>query len=362
MRAWQDISARAHEFLSEADQPASTQAPTRRQRLMVALVVGIGAGIFSWLMQQRPDAAPDFAYPHTAVRFFLDGQNPYDAMHGPAGARFPFDQPLFYPFTAVLLILPFAAFPLATATGLFIGLSSAALAWCITRDGLWRVHIFASASFVFAATVGQFSPLLMLMAFSPRFGFLAAVKPNIGLAMFVRKPSVLAVIGSLAFLALSVVVFPRWPADWWESLQRSVADETHRAPVLQMGGFLLLLSAVAWRKASGRLLFTLSLVPQALLFYDQLLLWLIPRTRNQSIFLTAASQAGMIIWYLSLGPDTNPVAAAYPFVVPFLFLPALAILLWQYWIDRAGIRRNYEVGAGEAPHFTRSRRNAEEAV
>lgn len=296
---------------------------------MVALLVGIGAGIFSWLMQLRPDAAPDFAYPHTAVRFFLDGQNPYDAMHGAAGARFPFDQPLFYPFTALLLILPFAAFKLATATGLFVGLSSAALAYCITRDGLWRIHVFASASFVFAATVGQFSPLLMLMAFSPRFGFLAAVKPNIGLALFVRRPSLMAVIGAVTLFAVSIAIIPTWPSDWVESLRRSVSDETHRVPALQTGGFLLLLSVVAWRKAAGRLLLALSLLPQALLFYDQLLLWLIPRTRNQSILLTAASQAGMIVWYLSLGPNDNPVPAAYPLMVPFLFLPALGILLWQ---------------------------------
>ena len=309
--------------------PPDASAPSTKQRLAVALLIGLAAGLFSWGMQLRSGAAPDFAYPHTAVGFFLDGQNPYEAMNGPSGARFPFDQPLFYPFTALLVVLPFAALNLASATGLFIGLSSAALAWCVTRDGLWRIHIFASASFVFAATVGQFSPLLMLMAFNPRFGFLAAVKPNIGLALFVRRPSVQAVIGSLVLLALSIAIFPGWPADWLDSLRRSVADETHRAPVLQWGGFVLLLSAIAWRRPAGRLLLALSLIPQALLFYDQLLLWLIPQTRQQSIFLTAASQVGMIMWYLSLDANDNPVAAAYPFVVPFLFVPALGVLLWQ---------------------------------
>jgi hypothetical protein len=309
--------------------PPHASVPSGKQRLVVALLIGLAAGFFSWGMQLRNGAAPDFAYPHTAARFFLDGQNPYDAMHGPPGARFPFDQALFYPFTALLAVLPFAAFNLATATGLFIGLSSAALAYCITRGGLWRVHVFASASFVFAATVGQFSPLLMLMAFNPRLGFLAAVKPNIGLALFIRKPSLQALIGSLIFLAVSVAIFPTWPADWLESLGRSVADQTHRAPVVQWGGFLLLLSAIAWRRPAGRLLLTLSLIPQALLFYDQLLLWLIPQTRQQSIFLTAASQVGMIVWYLSLNANENPVAAAYPYVVPFLFIPALGVLLWQ---------------------------------
>lgn len=309
-------------------------APGKAQRLGVAIAIGVLSAIFSWLMQQRTGAAPDFGYVHQAATFFLDGQNPYHAMYRPTAAPYPFDQPLFYPFPALLLVLPFAAFGLALATALFIGLSSAALAYCITRDGLWRIHVFASAPFVFAATLGQFSPLLMLMAFAPRMGFLAAIKPNIGLSLFAHRPSVQAVVGSLALLALSVAILPTWPADWLDSLRRSVGDSTHRAPIVQAGGFLLLLSAMVWRRPEGRLLLVLSFVPQALLFYDQLVLWLIPRTRNQSILLTAASQAGMIFWYLSLGPGDNPVPAAYPFIVPFLFLPALGILLWQVRVDR----------------------------
>jgi hypothetical protein len=262
---------------------------------------------------------------------FLEGQNPYQVMEGPPGSPAPFNQPLFYPFTAVIAVMPLAALSTTVATGLFFGLTSMALAYCITRDGLWRLHVFASAPYVFALTLGQFSPLLMLMAFSPWAGFLASIKPNLGLALFVRKPSAHAVIGSILFVALSVVVFPQWPADWLESLRRSVSDATHRAPLLQFGGVLLLLSVISWRDRGGRLLLSLSLIPQALLFYDQLPLWLIPRTRSQSVFLTGASQAGMMLWFLSLDPGENGILAAYSFVVPFLFLPALGILLWQRW-------------------------------
>ena len=294
-----------------------------------AVALGLAAGLFSFLMAQRPGAAADFAYPHTAAVHFLDGQNPYAVMDGPPGSAAPYDQPLFYPFTTILLLLPLAWLKTTIATAAFFGLSSAALAYCITRDGLWRIHVFASAPFVFAATLGQFSPLLMLMAFTPWAGFLAAMKPNIGLALFVRRPSVHAVVGSLVFLGVSLLVFPGWPAQWIESLRRSVDDATHRAPVLQMGGFVLLLAAVAWRRAAGRLLLVMSLVPQALLFYDQLPLWLIPRTRGESIFLTATSQLGMVLWYLSLDATDNVILAAYPYVVPFLFLPALGILFFQ---------------------------------
>ena len=70
------------------------------------------------------------------------------------------------------------------------------------------------------------------------------------------------------------------------------------------------------------------------MFYDQLPLWLIPRTRAQSVFLTAASQVGMIWWYLSLDPGENVILASYSFVVPSLFIPALGVLLWQRYQAR----------------------------
>ena len=329
---WSAASARVSSIF--ADEPIfdpDAPSPSRQRRVIVALSIGIVAGVFSWLMQQRTGATPDFEYVHTAARFFLKGENPYHLMEGPPGSSAPFDQPLFYPFTTLLLAIPFATFPIAVATGLFIAVSTAALAYCITKDGMWRVQVFASAPFVMAATVGQFSPLLSVMAFLPALGFLAAVKPNLGLALFLRSPSLKTVIGSLLLLAVSIAVFPTWPTDWQESLRRSVSDETHRVPVFQMGGFILLLSALAWRRPAGRLLLALSLIPQALLFYDQLLLWLIPRTRNQSVVLTGVSQVGMMVWYLSLAPDENPIPAAYPLIVPFVFLPALGIVLWQQW-------------------------------
>ncbi len=97
--------------------------------------------------------------------------------------------------------------------------------------------------------------------------------------------------------------------------------------MLQTGGFLLLLAALAWRRPAGRLLLAMSLVPQLLFFYDQLPLWLLPATRKQSIALTACSQLAFVLWYLSLHEGDPIVRSAAPFVMALIYFPALFIVL-----------------------------------
>jgi hypothetical protein len=228
----------------------------------------------------------------------------------------------------VLAVLPFAWLPIPVACGIFFGISATLLAFFITRDGLWRLHAFASASFVTAATLGQFAPLLMVMAFAPRAGFLAAVKPNLGLALFARRPNVATIVGCLVFGAVAVALLPSWPIHWLEGLRRGGSSaRVHAIPLLQTGGILLALAALAWRRPAGRLLFAMSLIPQQLFFYDQLPLWLVPRTRKESILLTASSQLAMLLWWLLRDVGDSAVRSAYPYVIALLYLPALAIVL-----------------------------------
>lgn len=316
--------------MTKEDEPSpdAVRVPVR-QRIWTAILIGLASGIFCWLCSLRPGSVPDFYYPHHAAGLFLDGKNPYLVMSTANAATR--NTALYYPFTAVLAAAPFARLPLGVAAAIFLGISAGAFAFCITRDGLWRIHVFASSPFVIAALLGQYTPLVTVMAYLPAAGFLAALKPNVGLALFLRRPTVQAVIGSAAVIGVSLVLFPTWPQFWLSALRADVAEtRVHTMPVQQFGGVLLLLGLVAWRRTSGRLLVAMSLIPQLLFFYDALPLWLIPRTRKQSIFLTGCSQLSIVCWYFSLQGGEDVVRGAAPSVLWLIFMPALLVVLWQW--------------------------------
>ena len=92
-------------------------SPSRRQRLLTALGIAVASGLLAAYSVQRPGAVPDFLYPWTGMRLFLEGTNPYAAMRG--GGPPPYDEALFYPFTALLAVLPLARLPLSAAAGVF---------------------------------------------------------------------------------------------------------------------------------------------------------------------------------------------------------------------------------------------------
>ena len=148
-------------------------APARQARLLTAVAIAIASGLVAYLAARRQGAVPDFLYPWTGARLFLSGVDPYAAMGGHRGAAPPYDEALFYPFTALVALFPVANIRYEIAGPVFFGLSSGALAYVITHDGLWRVHVFMSASFVAATLLMQFSPLLMTAAFLPSLGFVA---------------------------------------------------------------------------------------------------------------------------------------------------------------------------------------------
>jgi hypothetical protein len=149
------------------------------------------------------------------------------------------------------------------------------------------------------------------------------------MAAVAYRPSKTAVIGSAVFFAVAFVFNPHWVSEWHDSLAHRVSD-VYWAPLAIVGGPLLLLALFKWRRPEARMLIVLSLVPQLFLFYDQLLLWLIPKTWRESFLLSVLSWVALYFGNKGFGanPSTREVVSSYAMPIMFLlFLPSLVMIL-----------------------------------
>jgi hypothetical protein len=314
-----------------------TGLPSRRARIIIAIAVGIASAIFTAAVFARPDASPDFEYWWRGARILLAGDNPYRVASGTPG--WPLPDPLFYPLPALILTAPLAWLSLPIAGAVFMGISGGLLAWLVTRDGLWRLWMFGSASFFMACKVGQWSPIIIVVALLPAAGFLAVMKPNLGLALLAYRPTRSAVLGCVAAALVSFVVLPSWLVDWHANTSLLVG---HPPPVLTPAGALVLFALLRWRRPEARLLLAMACVPQLLFFADQLPLFLIPRTRREMMALTLCSATGFFVWYIRFADNPAYVLAAAPYVIWSTYLPCLVMILRRpntgdtpAWIERA---------------------------
>jgi hypothetical protein len=164
-------------------------------------------------------------------------------------------------------------------------------------------------------------------ALIPSLGFLLSIKPNLGLALFAAGPTKSAVLGLLTILALSLVVLPSWPTDWWASLQRR--NDHLVSPVMRPFGWLLLLAGLRWKSPEGRLLVALALVPQNSLPYDLVPLALIPRNAVQmGVFVVGSWLAvGTLGASLDLADLPAITARIWPIMLGAVYLPMLYFVL-----------------------------------
>ena len=283
---------------------------------------GWGAFIAYFSMASHPaHLAKDFSYPWRAARALLAGQNPYEVMR--AVGEYPFNSGLLYPLPAALVASPLANVRPEIAGAIFVGLSSALLAWGLLRDSPWRLPLFLSAPFVQAAILGQWSPLLTAAALMPSLQFLAAAKPTVGLAAWIYNPSRRGIIGGLILVAIAFLVLPSWLGDW---LDVASGMNKYRGPATTLLGSFLLLGLLRWRRREGRLFVAMSLIPQLPVFYDSLILWLIPSTLWRSVAFSAVSWVGYLAWYPHhTSPAQNEIA--FPWLVFTIYAPALVLLL-----------------------------------
>ncbi len=302
-------------------------APSKILRLTAAVTIGSLAGaLCAYYVTHAGSNPSDFEFWWRAGRLWIGGVDPY-AMR-PGVPAWPLYASFFYPLPALLLCWPLYALTLPVAAGLFLGLPSAALAWRLTANGLWRLLIFLSPTFLIAIKLGQWSPLLTFGALVPAAGCVLAAKPTLGFACFAYRPTWRAFFSAAAIALVSLALWPHWPAAWIVNLRPGILTP-HGAPVKQPLGALMLLALFRWRRPEARLLIAMACVPQLLFFADQFPLGLVARSRLDALVLAICGAVAFLAWELRVLPHPGYVINAAPYVLVGCYLPALAIVLSQ---------------------------------
>ena len=318
-----------------------------RYRPLACAVLGSALATLFLLREKfwAPFGQSDFDVIWEAARALRHGQSPYAAIA--ADSAYPERFPLFYPLPAVLLGLPFSWFPFRAARLIFVALGGAVLGGAIgwRRPEIWPVLM--SFPFLHAAHNAQWTPYLAAALLVPAWGFVAAAKPNLGLAVLAgsrsRRAAILLVAGSAVVMLASFAARPGWLGEWLEAL----ATAQHFRPLLfRPGGFLMLLALLRWRDPDARLLLALVLVPQTGLHYDALPAMLVSRTKLQALGLVVASNLGTIAMpFLDrpVGAWADATWLTGILLLCTVYLPALAIVLARTssisrWLAARGAR------------------------
>lgn len=312
---------------------SARNSPSRARRALVACIVALGIGIIAWLKQLQLPAfqvAGDYTFHWRAARALLDGHSPYEVIQAVGG--YPWNDTYRYPLPAALMVLPLAWLRVKISAAAFLALSSGILAFAITREGFHRLLAFASVTFIFCFSGAQVTPMLMGSALLPALGGLLITKPNIGLALFAGWPNRYAAIGAIALTLISLGMRPHWPIEWLEAVRAHTAAEgNYTSPISMIGGPLVLVAVLRWRRPEARLLLGMTLVPQSFFFYDQFPLALIPRSRREYTVFGALTVAALVIARrliptpeVSIAATTHTVATVFLYT---MFLPCLIMVL-----------------------------------
>lgn len=266
---------------------------SRTNRLLTSLAIGLAAGMICYAYQAHFDrGGSDLGWVLQSEPALLAGKNPYLATAQ--------TWPLRYPLVTLLALVPLAWMPLNAAAGVFFGLSSAALAYALTRNGRWPLLLFVAFPYWGALQVAQWSPLMCVFYLCPALVSLTILKPSLGLPVVLSAGLKWrdAAIGAAA-LAASFAILPSWPLD----MLAMAAGHPHVIPVLTAPGIaVLLLAALRWRvlgrSRPARLVAAFVFMPQTL-FYDTLLLGLAAETPRSMLLFVLASWVGYVGWYFA---------------------------------------------------------------
>ena len=280
--------------------------PALRLRIVISAAIGIASAVYCWfLLVHFRQGAADFSWAIWAAQDLLAGHNPYER------------HLQLYPLPCAIFGLPFAWMRPEVAGGVFYGISSALMAFGLTRSGYHRLLVFLAYPYWAGLITVQWTPLLVASALLPPLLPATLAKPQLGLPILLTKPTLRGLGACALVLAASFLVLPRWPWLW--------AANSHLyarfIPIMVFPGPLLALALLRYRCSDARLLFLMAVVPQRW-FYDMLILWLIPKSwRELSVTVFISWAAGMWRWYYA--PHTiTPVGrcAVLVFYLPMLIL------------------------------------------
>jgi hypothetical protein len=292
---------------------------TAAKRALLSVFIGIIAGFFCQEILRATDNRGDLFASLRMARDLREGRDPY--------ASPVWDDYVSYPLPAAFFALPLSFLTDPLSSGVFMGISSALLAWLVLTHGKpWQLGLFLSWPFVYAIFFAQWTPLVTCLWFSPILASLALVKPQIAIPMLLtEKPDRRGVAVVVALGVLSLVIYPTWPMVW---LKQTAGYKGIVPPffVLPLGP-LVLLALIRWRSRGAWLLFLLALMPQRVV-YDQLPLLLVASTWRQLAFLVVASWSTLPALLYFGGWNSMP-AGWQTWILATLYLPALLVVLLE---------------------------------
>ena len=199
------------------------------------------------------------------------------------------------------------------AAVLFAAIASGAFVWAATRRSVAPAVVITSASAALAAETVQWSPLLGAAYGIPWLGVLLCAKPTIGFAIWVARPTRIALVGSLVLLAVSLALLPTWPADWFAAIRHTslatAGGTPYLAPIGTPGGVLAAALLLRWRRPEARLVLALACMPQTPLLYETVPLFLVPVSIAEGGVLWLGSWLAAL-WVSQGGPYANDLNAS----------------------------------------------------
>ena len=309
---------------------SATKPVGHRVRLSICVVAAMLAAHYVYFLATHKPFHRDLGQLWFAAGEVLGGRNPYLSI-GP-GRVFEWPWPLYYPLPSVIACIPLRLMSEPVAMSAFAGVSVGVFGGALGEKGYPSLLALASFATWHAVTLVQLSPLIASALILAPVSALLVMKPTSGAAVFLARPTWWPIVTGAVLIALSFVLQPHWVQDWIAALgSPNVAAGYHSGhfAIVQFSGGILVLTALArWRRPEARLLVALACVPQTLLPYEAVLLFLIPRGWLECVAMLTLSY---VMFFVAVrgGPATFAVRTLTfgPAVTWTMYLPATLMVL-----------------------------------